>query len=69
MSAIEKGVLAEGIDCARLEMGIFQPEAEALYLSIGYRMIPPFGDYSHDPLSQFLEKQLCGDEGEAEPNR
>jgi putative acetyltransferase len=69
MSAIEKGVLAEGIDCARSEMGIFQPEAEALYLSMGYRVIPPFGDYSYDPLSQFLEKQLCSDEAEADSNR
>ena len=58
MSAIENGVLAEGINCARLEMGVFQPEAEALYLSMGYRVIPPFGDYLVDPLSQFLEKQL-----------
>ena len=56
MSAIEAEVLAEGIDCARLEMGIYQPEADALYRSIGYRDIPPFGDYLVDPLSQFLEK-------------
>jgi putative acetyltransferase len=42
-------------------MGIFQPEAEALYLSMGYRVIPPFGDYLVDPLSQFLEKQLDND--------
>ena len=56
MSAIEAEILAEGIDCARLEMGIYQPEADALYRSIGYRDIPPFGDYLVDPLSQFLEK-------------
>ena len=56
MSAIEAEILAEGIDCARLEMGIYQPEADALYRSIGYRNIPPFGDYQVDPLSQFLEK-------------
>ena len=56
MSAIEAEILAEGIDCARLEMGIYQPEADALYRSIGYRKIPPFGDYLVDPLSQFLEK-------------
>ena len=56
MSAIEAEVLAEGIDCARLEMGIYQPEADALYRSIGYRDIPPFGEYLVDPLSQFLEK-------------
>ena len=56
MSAIEAEVLAEGIDCARLEMGIYQPEADALYRSIGYCDIPPFGEYRVDPLSQFLEK-------------
>jgi putative acetyltransferase len=56
MSAIEAEILAEGIDCARLEMGIFQPEADALYRSIGYHNIPPFGEYLVDPLSQFFEK-------------
>lgn len=56
MSAIEAEILAQGIDCARLEMGIYQPEADALYRSIGYRDIPPFGEYLVDPLSQFLEK-------------
>ena len=56
MSAIESEILAEGINCARLEMGIYQPEADALYRSIGYRDISPFGDYRLDPLSQFLEK-------------
>ena len=56
MSAIEAEILAEGIDCARLEMGIHQPEADALYRSLGYRDIQPFGDYMVDPLSQFLEK-------------
>ena len=56
MSAIEAEIMAEGIDCARLEMGIYQPEADALYRSLGYRDIQPFGDYLVDPLSQFLEK-------------
>ena len=56
MSAIEAEILIEGIDCARLEMGIYQPEADALYRSLGYRDIQPFGDYLVDPLSQFLEK-------------
>ena len=56
MSAIEAEILAEGIDCARLEMGIHQPEADALYRSLGYRDIQPFGNYLLDPLSQFLEK-------------
>ncbi len=56
MSAIETEILAEGIDCARLEMGVYQPEADALYRSLGYRAIQPFGEYLVDPLSQFLEK-------------
>jgi putative acetyltransferase len=56
MSAIEGEILTEGIDCARLEMGIYQPEADALYRSLGYRDIQPFGEYVVDPLSQFLEK-------------
>ena len=56
MNVIEAEIVAEGIDCARLEMGIYQPEADALYRSLGYRDIRPFGDYLEDPLSQFLEK-------------
>ena len=56
MSAIETEIMTEGIDCARLEMGIYQPEADALYRSLGYRDIQPFGEYLVDPLSQFLEK-------------
>jgi len=58
MSAIERGVVEQGVLCARLEMGIHQPEAETLYRALGYRTIPPFGDYLQDPLSQFLEKAL-----------
>lgn len=57
MATIERDIVAQGIQCARLEMGIYQPEADALYRSLGYRDIPPFGDYLLDPLSQFLEKQ------------
>ena len=56
MAEIESGILEKGGNCARLEMGIYQPEADALYRSMGYREIPPFGDYLLDPLSQFLEK-------------
>jgi len=58
MARIEAEIVEQGIQCARLEMGIHQPEADALYRSLGYRKIPPFGDYLLDPLSQFLEKAL-----------
>ena len=37
MVAIERDIVAEGIQCARLKMGIFQPEADSLYRSLAYR--------------------------------
>ena len=58
MARIEAEIVEQGIQFARLEMGIHQPEADALYRYLGYREIPPFGDYLVDPLSQFLEKAL-----------
>jgi len=58
MARVEAEIVEQGIQRARLEMGIHQPEADALYRSLGYREIPPFGDYLQDPLSQFLEKTL-----------
>ena len=56
MRAIERNIVAEGIQCARLKMGIYQPKADSLYRSLAYREIFPFGDYLLDPLSQFLGK-------------
>ena len=46
------------IPVLRLETGIHQTEAIRLYESMGYRLIPPFGDYKEDPLSRFFEKTL-----------
>ncbi len=43
----------------RLEMGAKQPEALALYRSAGFVEIGPFGSYSPDPLSLFMEKSLA----------
>ena len=59
MDALESSLLAHGIDIARLETGIRQPEALALYERRGYVRIPPFGAYREDPLSVFLEKRLA----------
>ena len=39
----------------RLETGVKQPEATALFEKIGFEKIPPFGSYQHDPLSVFYE--------------
>ena len=58
MDHIEAKAKAEGFAVARLETGIYQPEAIALYEKRGYRYVQPFGDYKLDPLSVFMEKAL-----------
>jgi ribosomal protein S18 acetylase RimI-like enzyme len=52
--------LANGVTLLRLETGIYQREAIALYERMGFNRIPPFGEYKEDPLSLFYEKQLGG---------
>jgi len=47
-----------GIGILRLETGIHQPEALALYERAGFVRRAPFGDYRDDPLSVFMEKRL-----------
>jgi putative acetyltransferase len=42
----------------RLETGIHQPEAIALYERAGFVRCAPFGDYREDPLSLFMEMPL-----------
>ena len=59
LDALESSLLAHRIDLARLETGVRQPEALALYERRGYVRIPPFGDYGNDPLSVFYEKRLA----------
>jgi putative acetyltransferase len=41
----------------RLETGIHQREAIALYERRGFHRIPPFGPYTDDPLTLCYEKQ------------
>jgi putative acetyltransferase len=48
-----------GIAVLRLETGIAQRDAIALYERWGFRSVPPFGDYKPDPLSRFYEKQIA----------
>ena len=45
----------EGLAVLRLETGIHQPEALALFAALGFKRIGPFGDYPDDPLSIFME--------------
>jgi putative acetyltransferase len=47
-----------GVGILRLETGIHQHAAIQLYERMGFRKIPPFGDYKEDPLSVFYEKNI-----------
>ena len=58
MVALEAHLRASGVPLARLETGIHQPEALALYARLGYVRRGPFGAYRPDPLSVFMEKPL-----------
>ncbi|WP_028300644.1 GNAT family N-acetyltransferase [Oceanospirillum beijerinckii] len=42
----------------RLETGVKQPEAIALYEKLGFVIRGPFGNYPDDPVSIFMEKSL-----------
>lgn len=55
---LEARMRAVGLTLVRLETGVRQPEALGLYASAGYRQRGPFGNYSEDPWSVFLEKSL-----------
>ena len=58
LAALESDARAVGLTCLRLETGIKQPEAVALYRSAGFREIGPFGAYQQDSNSLFMEKTL-----------
>ena len=55
---LEDYLLQKGITVIRLEAGPLQPAALGLYRRLGYRECGPFGKYSLDPLSVFMEKEL-----------
>ena len=58
LEELENLARISGLELARLETGIHQPEALLLYERAGYQRRGPFGDYSEDPLSIFMEKKL-----------
>ena len=49
---------SRGVALLRLETGVAQQAAIALYERSGFRSIPPFGEYKPDPLSRFYEKRI-----------
>lgn len=58
LAALEAGAVERGCIELRLETGIHQPEALALYARCGFERCAPFGDYLDDPLSVFMRKPL-----------
>jgi putative acetyltransferase len=50
--------VANGVNSVRLETGSMMNAANALYERMGFYRIPHFGEYKHDPLSNFYEKKI-----------
>ena len=55
---LEQYTRDHGIKILRLETGIHQKEAIGLYERMGFKNIPPIGEYVEDPLSRFFEKRI-----------
>ena len=66
VNELENCLVKRSIFTARLETGVHQLEAIGLYRKLGYSEIAPFGDYTQDPLSVFMEKNIGGQS--QEPN-
>jgi GNAT superfamily N-acetyltransferase len=58
LQVLEEHALENGIRLVRLESGVRQPEALALYEKCGYRSIPAFPPYVDDELGVYYEKRL-----------
>ena len=59
LAVLESKALELGSTLLKLETGPFQPEALGLYEAFGYERRGPFGAYSDDPLSVFMQKRLA----------
>ena len=59
MTAIETEAARVYCPCLRLETGIHQHEAIALYERSGFTRCGRYGDYPDDPLSVFMEKRIA----------
>lgn len=55
---LEEYTRRRGIAVLRLETGVYQSEAIAMYEGAGFRRIPPFGAYREDPVSRCYEKRI-----------
>jgi putative acetyltransferase len=59
LAHLEGYARGQGLPLLRLETGIHQREAIALYEGMGFVEIGPFGPYLPDPNSRFFEKRLA----------
>jgi len=55
LAELEKAARESGLNLMRLETGIHNTEALALYRRAGFVACEAFGDYWPDPLSVFME--------------
>ncbi|HSV50805.1 MAG TPA: GNAT family N-acetyltransferase [Burkholderiaceae bacterium] len=58
LGLLESEASALGCKLLKLETGPRQPEALGLYASYGYELRGPFGKYTDDPLSVFMQKRI-----------
>jgi putative acetyltransferase len=59
LRAVEAEAVRRQCPTLRLETGTLQPEAIEMYRSGGYVTRSPFGHYTENPLSIFMEKALA----------
>lgn len=60
LRTLEAAAIASACGVLKLESGPYQPEALSLYARCGYSRCGPFGAYTDDPLSVFMQKKLVG---------
>jgi len=60
VEALEAEALSRGFEVCRLETGVKQHEALALYQGSGYREIECFGAYADSPISRCFERRIAG---------
>jgi putative acetyltransferase len=58
LGVLEACAVELSYNAVRLETGVVQPAAIALYQSAGYMPIPAYGEFADDPLSRCFGKRL-----------
>ncbi len=61
LAELERNARQLGYGRIRLETGVLQPEAQALYESVGFQRIPAFAPYVGNPSSVCFEKVISDD--------